>query len=743
MDNKSSSYHPDCSNIRTDGQSYIYERFVPTVIPVEGDESSAVQRDLKLYTVGENFVYAETRKSPEVDGTVDRLPDGREKRDLVPLTDQEKEIANAIVRSFHQRVCGFDILRSEIGSYVCDVNGWSFVKGNHNYYNECARILNELFIQQKNKLDHYPKESAPLDKQWKLKGLVSIIRHADRTPKQKVKVQITHEAILQLFVENNCTDKEVKMKSDKNQQELANLLNILTKILDRKPTEKFEVPPTPCPSLSSSTSSSDSETLTPPNEDLTHLNLKEDDRAEEASQRKAQKKKNQLKEASLAIAEENKLKLICSVLSNFYQGLKIQIKPMKVIELSNGNKKVIKALLICKWGGVLTKEGEIQSWRLGKFYRENVINDHNRVDDVNEYFSPPPIICSNIERRVKRTAELFGAGLMNQEFTEPAPVIENSETNHLLGDISLAKEFIDEMKKKLSEVHHEFLMKEVREHLINSGVTALKEMGCSGGQQHNPLFFLLTDLMNYLQCIVARIDNLMHSPCPPPYVSSGEALPLMQQRWKRLTNDFYNLKTQKFDITKVPDVEDYIKYDIIHNRSLFNDSLLVTLFFRAKVLADFVVPREYGWSKEDKLKIGYLTCNPLCNRIVENIQDIMSGNRSSSIYLHFTSESHVHPLLNLLFHNSVVPVSTLDFFRELNYLTQVIFKVYENTSLPSDDQNRFLIQLFYSVGAIGDALACTSEDNQILPVVPAICIHPGVTIEQLKQIFFDSIQNLL
>ena len=175
--NKSSEQDSDLILPRLDGGSYVYEQY----LDVENAE------DIKAYTLGPHFVHAETRKSPAVDGVVRRNTDGKELRYVTELTDEEKEIASKIATAFKQNICGFDLLRANGKSYVIDVNGWSFVKGNDFYYDKCAEIL-ERFCTNQVSIPKTPitkTEPNTKDKSWALKGAVCVFRHADRTPKSK------------------------------------------------------------------------------------------------------------------------------------------------------------------------------------------------------------------------------------------------------------------------------------------------------------------------------------------------------------------------------------------------------------------------------------------------------------------------------------------------------------------------------------------------------------------------------
>ncbi|KAF6002265.1 hypothetical protein F1559_003593 [Cyanidiococcus yangmingshanensis] len=128
----SSVFDPECRRVRRCG-SFIYEEFIP----------SEHQSDIKVYAVGPEYAYAERRKSPVVDGIVERNTVGKEVRFPVELTAAERRVAATITTAFGQFVCGFDLIRHADGSsfYVNDVNGFSFVKGSEAYYRSCGRIL--------------------------------------------------------------------------------------------------------------------------------------------------------------------------------------------------------------------------------------------------------------------------------------------------------------------------------------------------------------------------------------------------------------------------------------------------------------------------------------------------------------------------------------------------------------------------------------------------------------------------
>lgn len=336
--NISSKFDPNCNEIRRNG-NYIYEEFLPT----DGF-------DIKVYTVGPDYAHAEARKSPVLDGKVQRTVTGKEVRYPVTLTPEEKIIARKISLWFGQNVCGFDLLRSNGNSYVCDVNGWSFVKGNTTYFRDCALMLRHMILLKfaPHKLESLtfknlklnaeknsdsgqeednlistifrPVNEKIIPSKEELRSIVAVFRHGDRTPKQKMKMKVRDERFLEFFKHEFDKTKEIIIKKAIS---LQKILDIARKII---------------------------------------LELNKD-----ASFDSDEDHDNNL----------SKLYQLVSVLEkggHFEEiNRKIQIKPLKrifIVDDQNAcTEKVTEALFIVKWGGELTHSGEFQAEHIGQMFR--------------------------------------------------------------------------------------------------------------------------------------------------------------------------------------------------------------------------------------------------------------------------------------------------------------------------------------------------------------------------------------
>lgn len=274
------------------------------------------------------------------------------------MTPEEKIIARKISLWFGQNVCGFDLLRSKGVSYVCDVNGWSFVKGNTNYYRDCALMLRHMIllkfapsklnnltmirsIKMANNNNESEMDSHMISSFFRpeinertiyakeeLRSVVAIFRHGDRTPKQKMKMKIKDARFLEFFDNEQDPMKEIVIKK----------AVLLQRILD-----------------------------------ITRVVLNEINN------------ENQFDSDEDHDTSVSKLYQLVSVLEkggHFEEiNRKIQIKPLKwkEITLPNGlvQKKVIDALFIIKWGGELTHSGESQAETLGQLFRTYLYPNEN------------------------------------------------------------------------------------------------------------------------------------------------------------------------------------------------------------------------------------------------------------------------------------------------------------------------------------------------------------------------------
>ncbi|XP_045694070.1 inositol hexakisphosphate and diphosphoinositol-pentakisphosphate kinase 2 isoform X4 [Phyllostomus hastatus] len=688
---RSSVYSPE-SSVRKTG-SYIYEEFMPT----DGT-------DVKVYTVGPDYAHAEARKSPALDGKVERDSEGKEVRYPVILNAREKLIAWKVCLAFKQTVCGFDLLRANGQSYVCDVNGFSFVKNSMKYYDDCAKILGNIVMRELAPQFHIPW-SIPLEAEdipivpttsgtmMELRCVIAVIRHGDRTPKQKMKMEVRHQKFFDLFEKcDGYKSGKLKLKKPKQLQEVLDIARQL----------------------------------------LMELGQNNDSDIEE---------------------NKSKLEQLKTVLEMYghFSGInrKVQLTylphgcPKTSSEEEDSRREEPSLLLVLKWGGELTPAGRVQAEELGRAFRcmyPGGQGDYAGFPGcgllrLHSTYRHDLKIYASDEGRVQMTAAAFAKGLLALEGELTPILVQMVKSANMNGLLDSDSDSLSSCQQRVKARLHEILQKdrdftaEDFEKLTPSGsISLIKSMHLI----KNPVK-TCDKVYSLIQSLTSQIRHRMEDPKSSDIqLYHSETLELMLRRWSKLEKDF-KTKNGRYDISKIPDIYDCIKYDVQHNGSLKLENTM-ELYRLSKALADIVIPQEYGITKAEKLEIAKGYCTPLVRKIRSDLQrtqdddtvnklhpvysrGVLSPERHVRTRLYFTSESHVHSLLSILRYGALCNESKdeqwkramdyLNVVNELNYMTQIVIMLYEDPNKDLSSEERFHVELHFSPGAKG----CEEDKN--------------------------------
>ncbi|XP_045678114.1 inositol hexakisphosphate and diphosphoinositol-pentakisphosphate kinase 1 isoform X8 [Phyllostomus hastatus] len=675
---RSSVYSPE-SSVRKTG-SYIYEEFMPT----DGT-------DVKVYTVGPDYAHAEARKSPALDGKVERDSEGKEIRYPVMLTAMEKLVARKVCVAFKQTVCGFDLLRANGHSFVCDVNGFSFVKNSMKYYDDCAKILGNTIMRELAPQFQIPwsipteAEDIPIvpttsGTMMELRCVIAIIRHGDRTPKQKMKMEVTHPRFFSLFEKHGgYKTGKLKLKRPEQLQEVLDITRLLLAELEKEPSGEIE-------------------------------------------------------------EKTGKLEQLKSVLEMYghFSGInrKVQLTyyPHGVKASNEGQDPQQEALapsllLVLKWGGELTPDGRVQAEELGRAFRcmyPGGQGDYAGFPGcgllrLHSTFRHDLKIYASDEGRVQMTAAAFAKGLLALEGELTPILVQMVKSANMNGLLDSDGDSLSSCQHRVKAQLHHILQRDAPfgpedyEQLAPTGSTALLN---SMAIIQNPVK-VCDEVFALIENLTRQIRERMQDPKSIDLqLYHSETLELMLQRWSKLERDFRQ-KSGRYDISKIPDIYDCVKYDVQHNASLGLQGT-AELLRLSKALADVVIPQEYGISREEKLEIAVGFCLPLLRKILLDLQrthedeysrGVLSPGRHVRTRLYFTSESHVHSLLSVFRYGGLLDetqdaqwqraLAYLGAISELNYMTQIVIMLYEDNTRDPLSEERFHVELHFSPGVKG------------------------------------------
>ncbi|KAF2971641.1 hypothetical protein GQX73_g1931 [Xylaria multiplex] len=426
---------------------------------------------------------------------------------------------------------------------------------------------------------------------WKLKGLVSVIRHADRTPKQKYKFTFHTQPFIDLLKGHqeevlligeaalasvlDAVDVAIKQgKEDRNK--LKALRNVLVKKGGWAGT-KVQIKPMFSKKKSAETGSEPTTNITEgvevgvPTTGTSHQKHKEEATAKLEPPQKDLDAQDTTSNEGEKSGEKNR------------QGGPRRQDSMSGVTMSKftaaDNSFVLDKLqLIVKWGGEPTHSARYQAQELAQNMRNDyMLLNRDILDEVH--------VFSSSERRVTTSAQIWAASFLDQkELPEDFITIRKD----LLDDSNAAKDEMDKVKKKLkgllrkgnerppqfawpvgmpepSEVQtrvvqlmnfHRDVMQHNYNKLHSGAVNSLSAIN-SLSSEKAPGESSSTSLASSLSQANA-VNNIQTRWC------CGEDAELFRERWEKLFAEFCD--HEKIDPSKISELYDTMKFDALHNR---------------------------------------------------------------------------------------------------------------------------------------------------------------------------------
>ena len=430
---------------------------------------------------------------------------------------------------------------------------------------------------------------------WKLKGIVSVIRHADRTPKQKYKFTFHTEPFIQLLKghqEEVLLIGEPALASVKHAVEIAETqgkedpakLKALRSILKKKSGfagTKVQIKPLFRKQVTEDTSTFE-ESPAIPEEEEANTQSKPSNLGSETKQREKRLPKRQDSLSGVTMSR---------------------------ITAAENSLVLDKLQLIVKWGGEPTHAARYQAQELG----ENMRNDFkllNReiLDEVHVY--------SSSERRVTTSAQIWASSFLKKKDLPEDFVTVRKD---LLDDSNAAKDVMDGVKKKLkgllregnerppqftwpdktpepSEVQKQVvkLMKFLRKTMqanyrrLESSTIQEDSPTSSRNRSSEKLGLDSSGSSTSSSQRAPMMSNIQPRWC------SGEDTVLFKERWEKLFVEFCD--GEKVDPSKISELYDTMKFDALHNRQFLEWVFTPTTDMLEE---EFGVPKEESQSSRD------------------------------------------------------------------------------------------------------------------------------------------------